>query len=301
MRHSIALGTFDGVHCGHRAIIGEAVKQAEILGMKPMIYTFTSHPMALFGKQPPLLMTEGERMELLESMNCSLVADEFTAEYASTEPEAFVKMLVERFDMGCAVAGFNYTFGRFGKGDMRLMKRFGEKYGFDVVTVSAVMLDNEPVSSTRIRACLEAGDVSLAAKMLARPYSITGPVVKNRGIGRTLDYPTANISGWEERAVPMAGVYAAYAVLNGERIAAVTNIGHNPTVNGEHTTIETHLLDFDADIYGRTLTVEFIERIRGEIRFPSVNALATQMKADGEKARNILKNNKSAVYMRREM
>lgn len=289
MKHAIALGTFDGVHSGHRAIIERAKKQAEVLDMEPMIYTFTSHPMALFGKQPPLLMTEKERIELLKSMNCALEADEFTAEYASTEPEAFVKMLIDRFDMGCAVAGFNYTFGKYGRGDMQLMKRLGEELGFDVVSVSAVMLDDEPVSSTRIRACLETGEVSLAAKMLARPYSITGPVVKNRGIGRTLDYPTANISGWDKRAVPKAGVYATYAVLNGERTAAVTNIGHNPTVNGEHTTIETHLLDFDADIYGQTLTVEFMERIRGEICFPNVDALAAQMKADGEKARYLLK------------
>ena len=152
------------------------------------------------------------------------------------------------------------------------------------------MYKGEAVSSTRIRACLEAGRVKDAGEMLGAPYSITGPVIRNRGIGRTLDYPTANIAGWEDRAVPMAGVYATRAVLGGEKYPAVTNIGRNPTVNGEHTTIETHMLGFDADIYGQTLKVEFIERIRGEIRFPDVHTLATQMKADGEKARDILKN-----------
>ena len=153
-----------------------------------------------------------------------------------------------------------------------------------------VMYKGEAVSSTRIRACLEAGRVKDAGEMLGAPYSITGPVIRNRGIGRTLDYPTANIAGWEDRAVPMAGVYATRAVLDGEKCPAVTNIGRNPTVNGEHTTIETHMLGFDADIYGQTLKVEFVERIRGEIRFPDVHTLATQMKADGEKARDILKN-----------
>ncbi len=290
MKRAIALGTFDGVHIGHRAIIGTAVKNAQALQMEPMIYTFTAHPMALFGKQPPLLMTQSERMATLSSMGCALCADEFSREYASTEPELFIKMLIERFDMGCAVAGFNYTFGRRGEGSVDTLKELGEKYGFRVEIVPPVMYKDEAVSSTRIRACLENGNVLDAGKMLSNPYSITGPVEKNRGIGRTLDYPTANISGWKDRAVPLAGVYATRAVLNGTGYPAVTNIGRNPTVNGEHTTIETHILGFNADIYGKELKVEFVERIRGEIRFPDVHALALQMKADGEKAADILKN-----------
>ena len=259
-------------------------------GSVQMIYTFTAHPMVLFGKQPPLLMTQSERMAALGGMGCMLSADEFSAEYAATEPEQFIKMLIERFNMGCAVAGFNYTFGKRGEGSVELIKKLGEKYGFAVEIVPPVMYKGEAVSSTRIRACLEAGRVKDAGEMLGAPYSMTGPVIRNRGIGRTLDYPTANIAGWEDRAVPMAGVYATRAVLDGEKYPAVTNIGRNPTVNGEHTTIETHMLGFDADIYGQTLKVEFVERIRGEIRFPDVHTLATQMKADGEKARDILKN-----------
>ena len=290
MKRAIALGTFDGVHIGHRAIINAAIDRAAKLDMEPMIYTFTAHPMALFGKQPPLLMTQSERMAALGGMGCALSADEFSAEYAATEPEQFIKMLIERFNMGCAVAGFNYTFGRRGEGSVELIKKLGEKYGFAVEIVPPVMYKGEAVSSTRIRACLEAGRVKDAGEMLGAPHSITGPVIRNRGIGRTLDYPTANIAGWEDRAVPMAGVYATRAVLDGEKYPAVTNIGRNPTVNGEHTTIETHMLGFDADIYGQTLKVEFVERIRGEIRFPNVHTLATQMKADGEKARDILKN-----------
>lgn len=290
MKRAIALGTFDGVHIGHRAIINAAIDKAAELDMEPMIYTFTAHPMALFGKRPPLLMTQSERIAALGGMGCTLSADEFSAEYAATEPEQFIKMLIERFNMGCAVAGFNYTFGRRGEGSVELIKKLGKKYGFAVEIVPPVMYKGEAVSSTRIRACLEAGRVKDAGEMLGAPYSITGPVIRNRGIGRTLDYPTANIAGWEDRAVPMAGVYATRAVLDGEKCPAVTNIGRNPTVNGEHTTIETHMLGFDADIYGQTLKVEFVDRIRGEIRFPDVHTLATQMKADGEKARDILKN-----------
>lgn len=222
MKRAIALGTFDGVHIGHRAIINAAIDKAAELDMEPMIYTFTAHPMALFGKQPPLLMTQSERMAALDGMGCMLSADEFSAEYAATEPEQFIKMLIERFNMGCAVAGFNYTFGRRGEGSVELIKKLGEKYGFAVEIVPPVMYKGEAVSSTRIRACLEAGRVKDAGKMLGAPYSITGPVIRNRGIGRTLDYPTANIAGWEDRAVPMAGVYATRAVLDGEKYPAVT-------------------------------------------------------------------------------
>ena len=191
-------------------------------------------------------------------------------------------------DVACLVASDNVKGGEMAAD--YIIKKLGEKYGFAVEIVPPVMYKGEAVSSTRIRACLEAGRVKDAGEMLGTPYSITGPVIRNRGIGRTLDYPTANIAGWEDRAVPMAGVYATRAVLDGEKYPAVTNIGRNPTVNGEHTTIETHMLGFDADIYGQTLKVEFVERIRGEIRFPDVHTLATQMKADGEKARDILKN-----------
>ena len=127
MKRAIALGTFDGVHIGHRAIINAAIDKAAELDMEPMIYTFTAHPMALFGKQPPLLMTQSERMAALGGMGCALSADEFSAEYAATEPEQFIKMLIERLDMGCAVAGFNYTFGRRGDGSVELIKKLGEK------------------------------------------------------------------------------------------------------------------------------------------------------------------------------
>ena len=202
MKRAIALGTFDGVHIGHRAIINAAIDRAAKLDMEPMIYTFTAHPMALFGKQPLLLMTQSERMAALGGMGCTLSADEFSAEYAATEPEQFIKMLIERFNMGCAVAGFNYTFGRRGEGSVELIKKLGEKYGFAVEIVPPVMYKGEAVSSTRIRACLEAGRVKDAGEMLGAPYSITGPVIRNRGIGRTLDYPTANIAGWEDRALP---------------------------------------------------------------------------------------------------
>ena len=289
MKTAIALGTFDGVHTAHRAIIDAAKKRAESLALKPAIYTFTGHPMKLFAKQPPLLMSEQGRMDKLASLGCELYADDFTNELAATEPEAFIAMLMERFDMACAVAGFNYSFGRFGRGDVDLLNKLGTRLGFDVVIVPPVMYKNEPVSSTRIRACLENGDVSSAGAMLGEPYSIEGDVVRNRGIGHKLSYPTANISGWAGRAIPAAGVYATRAVLEGRPLFAVTNIGCNPTVRGTETSIETHIMDFDADIYGKKLKVEFIERLRGEIRFPNVHALSIQMKLDGEKALGILK------------
>lgn len=290
MKTAIALGTFDGVHLGHRSIIDVAKTQAAQLGMEPMVYTFANHPMEVFGKRPPLLMEEDERLNRLECTDAALCADRFDAQLAATPPESFVDMLLSRFNMGCAVAGFNYTFGSKGLGNVELLKALAKTKGFEVVIVPPVLFEGEAVSSTRIRHCLALGDVARAQKMLLRPYSISGKIVYNKGIGKSLNYPTANIEGWEHRAIPAPGVYATLAKLGEKTMPAVTNIGDNPTVGGAKTTIETHILGFDGDIYGQTLTVKFIERLRGEIRFPNVEALAAQMKKDGENALKIIKN-----------
>ncbi len=293
MKTVLALGTFDGAHLGHRAIFEGARAMAARLGAEPVIYTFEKHPLALFGKQPPLLMGEGERIGALRSTLCRVVADAFTKELASTEPEEFVKLLLSRFDMAGAVAGYNYSFGCRGAGNVALLRELGARFGFAVEVVEPVLFKGEPVSSTRIRACVEAGDVQQAGELLGRRYALSGIVVGNRRIGRTLGCPTANLSGWEGRALPAPGVYATVALTDGmaadETMPAVTNIGCNPTVDGSAITVETHILDFDGDLYGKALRVEFVERLRGEIRFPNREALAAQMALDAQNARDILK------------
>lgn len=285
---AIALGTFDGVHPGHKAIICAALEKAKKRGLESIIYTFTGHPMALFGKQPPLLMTDEERLCALRRF-CRVETDEFTLEYAATEPEAFVKMLVEKHGMRCAVAGFNYTFGKNGAGDTALLNRLSAKYGFEVVIVPPVMFENEPVSSTRIRAALEAGDVEKAAQMLGYTYSLEGEIRANRGIGRSIGFPTANITDFCARVLPADGVYATRVRVRGSVYAGVTNVGCNPTVHGDKLSVETYIIGFSDDIYGERMSVEFVSRLRGEMDFGSVEALRARIARDAQTAAQLIK------------
>ena len=187
------------------------------------------------------------------------------------------------------VAGFNYTFGDRGAGDTALLKTLGEELGIAVRVLGPVSYENEPVSSTRIRAWLEQGELETANAMLGTCYALSGAVTANRRIGHALGFPTANLEGYGNKVLPLSGVYAARAFVAGEAFNAVTNVGNNPTVEGRSTTVETHLLDFERDIYGMPLRVEFVARLRGEVKFPSREALAAQIAADAAHARAILK------------
>ncbi len=284
----IALGTFDGIHKGHRALLKRAWQIAEERGLGFMIYTFSEHPLALFDRTPRLLMKNEERIQALHGFGGTVTAVQFTAEYAAMRPAEFARVLAEEYGAAVAVAGFNYTFGSRGEGDVTALRGFGEKLGFEVCEIPPEYYDGAVVSSTRIRACLEAGDVEDAGVMLTGEYAMSGFVVKNRQIGSGMGYPTANLGGTGELVVPAAGVYATYAEVGGICRPAVTNIGKNPTVEGRETTIETHIIDFDGDIYGEAMRVRFVKRLRGEITFPNVKELAGQIAHDAEIAREIL-------------
>ncbi len=286
--HVLALGTFDGVHLGHRALLQQTVMLAETLDATPIIYTFKNHPLSLFGRSPKLLMTEAERTAALEATGMPVVADPFDAQFAAQPPQAFVRMLVERFALRGAVVGFNYTFGDRGAGNTALLQALGKELGFAVQVIEPVSYDGAPVSSTRIRACLEEGELDAANAMLGACYALSGTVAANRRIGHTLGFPTANLEGYGNKVLPSPGVYAAHAYVAGQVFQAVTNVGNNPTVEGKVTTVETHLLEFDRDIYGMPMRVEFVARLRGEIRFPSREALSKQIASDAARAREIL-------------
>lgn len=285
---AVALGTFDGVHPGHAAIIGRALEAAREQNLDPLVYTFSTHPTAVFGKCPPLLMTNEARIAAL-SRFCDVVADDFTRDFAATEPRAFVEMLVTRFHMRHAVAGYNYTFGHMGAGDTALLRTLGAELGFTVDIVPPVLFEGEPLSSTRIRAALEAGEVAKAAGMLGRPYELTGTVAPNRGIGRSIGFPTANLTGYEGLALPGDGVYATRAEVFGKTYPGVTNVGSNPTVGGDRITVETHLIGFSGDLYSEKMRVLFIEKLRGEMVFESLEALRARIEKDAKRAAELLK------------
>ncbi|MDL2217563.1 bifunctional riboflavin kinase/FAD synthetase [Christensenellaceae bacterium OttesenSCG-928-M15] len=286
----LALGTFDGVHRGHRALIEKTKEIAANRGMSSVVYTFSNHPRSIFADPPDMLQTSGERRDKLESLGVDVVFMQvFDKAFAHLSPEEFVHMLNARFDLQGVVAGFNYTFGVKGLGTVETMQALGKKLGFSVDVVPPVLYKEETVSSTRIRDCILGGRMEDVCAMLVEPYSLTGTIVKNKRIGTSIGFPTANILPPEKKALPKMGVYATMVRVDGENHPAITNVGNNPTVNGERMTIETHLLDVNRDLYGRELTVMFYSFIREERRFENKEALGTQIGADVERTRVILR------------
>lgn len=277
----VALGMFDGVHLGHRALMTHVVDEAKRKRISPVVATFSNHPMEVLGGGAKLLTDVRERNAILRSFGVEKVWSEpFTAQMAGLSPEAFVDELLARWDVSLVVVGYNYTFGAGGAGTTKTLKRLGLERGFSVDVIQPVLYEDEPVSSTRIRAAVERGEMEQAAAMLGRRYSLSGNVVRNRRIGRRIGFPTANIEHDARRVLPREGVYATFACVNGATYRAVTNVGSNPTVGGDRLMIETHLLDFDEDIYGRELTVGFRFFLRGEKTFEGVEALREQIGRD---------------------
>jgi len=283
----VALGMFDGVHLGHRALITRLLEEAKRLRAVPVVFTFSNHPLEVLGGNVRLLSGIRERNMLLRSLGAEEVESvPFTCEMAHLSTEQFVELLGEKWNVRGLVVGYNYTCGDRGTGTPETLRQIGDVRGFSVSVVEPVLFEGEPVSSTRIREAVERGDVSLAEALLKRRYTLSGTIVQNKRIGRRIGFPTANIEQDPRRVIPADGVYATFAFVGGAAYRAVTNIGTNPSVHGEKLTIETHLIDFNADIYGQQLTIAFRKRLRGEAMFDSLDALKEQIRLDVEAAAN---------------
>jgi riboflavin kinase/FMN adenylyltransferase len=281
----VALGMFDGVHLGHRALMKRLQEEAERLRAVPVVYTFSNHPLEVLSGNVRLLSDMRERNRMLRSLGAQQVQSvPFTREMALLSTEQFVDLLMERWDIRGLVVGYNYTCGDHGAGTPETLKEIGARRGFSVSVVEPVLFAGESVSSTRVRVAIEHGDVALATQLLKRRYSLAGDVVQNKRIGSRIGFPTANIEADLRRVIPAEGVYATFAFVGGAVYRAVTNIGTNPTVHGEKLTIETHLIDFNVDIYGQQLTVAFRKRLRGEVVFDSLDDLKQQIQLDIEAA-----------------
>ena len=288
---AVALGVFDGVHLGHRVILGTAVAHARAAGMPAVACTFDPHPMEVLqpGRAPLPITTLEERLALIEG--CGLdaaVVLPFTRELAMMEPEAFVKdVLLARLTAREIVVGFNHRFGRGARGDVAMLRSLGERFGFRTHVAAPLVVEGVTVSSTEIRAALQRGDLAAAGRLLGRPYTLQGVVGHGAGRGRTLGFPTANLV--PSRPVLVApGVYACTAEVAGVKERAVVNVGVRPTFGETTLAVEAYLLDFSGDLYGQTMTIAFVSRIREERRFPSVDALRSQIEADIEEARRRL-------------
>jgi riboflavin kinase / FMN adenylyltransferase len=287
----VALGVFDGIHLGHRAILGTAVARGKSRGVRVVACTFDRHPMELLQPEraPAPLTTLAERWELIAEtgVDVALVLA-FTPELATIEAEAFVRdIIVGRLRAQEVVVGYNHTFGRGARGDAALLCSMGAPLGLVTHVVPPLLVDGAPVSSSEIRAALKDGDVARAARCLGRPYSIGGRVVRGDARGRTLGFPTANLAPERPLLVP-AGVYACRAETLGGLHRAVVNVGVRPTFGDNALSIEAHLLDISADLYDQPLRLHFVARLRGEQKFASIDALKAQIAADVEAGRREL-------------
>jgi riboflavin kinase/FMN adenylyltransferase len=286
----LTIGFFDGVHRGHRYLISQATKTARQQGLRAVLLTFYPHPnVVLRGAEPFYLSTREEKLALLSELDLDLIVIQpFTPGLTQTRARQFIDWLIKGVGLVNLWVGPDFTMGYRREGNIPFLQRAGNERSFKVNIVEQLRLDGKPISSSRIRRALQEGDVTLAARCLGRPYCLQGPVVIGAQRGRTIGIPTANVEVPAERAVPAHGVYAAWARLCNERHRAVVNIGTRPTFDGGLCTIEAHLLDFNRDIYGQQLKIDFIARLRTEQPFKNAKALVKQINRDIEQARQLL-------------
>ena len=288
----VALGTFDGVHLGHQALVGIARERAAERGARAAAATFHPRPMSVLvpERAPEILASLARRVELLERTGVDdVIVMRFTRALAERTAEEFVDdVLVGRFGAVGVVVGANFRFGHGRAGDPALLAELGRDLGFDVAVAPLVEVDGETVSSSRIRAHVQRGEVEVAGRLLGHPPGLEGAVVRGDGRGRELGVPTANVGLPHGHVVPAEGVYAGEVVLppGQRRLRAAISVGTNPTFAGVRAVrVEAHILDFDEDIYGAPIRVEFERFLRGQLRFSSIDELIDQMQADIAAAR----------------
>ncbi len=284
---ALTLGVFDGVHVGHRELLSRAFGHD---GTHAVV-TFDPHPVEVLapGTSPRLITTIDERLELLEGLGAELVAVLNLAEIRDFRPAQFVsEILVGKLAVSTLTVGEDFQFGKDRAGDVGFLTDAGESEGFDVDVVGMVAEGGHTVSSSRIRSLIEVGSVGDAAALLGSRYRMTGPVIDGDKRGRDIGYPTANLKPVARKVTPGNGVYATVTRVNGTGHMSATNVGTRPTFGGGERLIEAHILDFDADLYGQEITVEFVERLRPELEFKSVDELLDHMKEDVERSRKIL-------------
>lgn len=288
----VTIGNFDGVHNGHRKLIARTMQKAAQLGVPSVVVTFCPHPLrVLVGPHtPPLITDDDKKLDLFaaQGVDLTLVLD-FTKELAALEPEEFVrKLLVEGLNVKELVVGYDYSFGKGRKGNFEMLCAAGEKFGFGTERVDPVIIDDAIVSSSRIRDLIKAGRVWHVRPLMDRFYIIRGTIVHgmDRG-GKLLGFPTANLRVRDE-LTPKPGVYAVWVELDGEVHKGVTNIGVNPTFGNTEMSVETYILDFDKDIYGWELRLNFVARLRDEKKFSGIDELMGQIAKDVDLARQIL-------------
>lgn len=283
----VSLGAFDGVHIAHVAVLSAAKKRAESRGVPSCVFTFYKDPSFVLGKPQKALLSFENREDRIFSQGIDeIFYAEFDEKMLNTEAEEFYLFLKEKLSPECIVCGHNYTFGKMGKGNVSLLSSLCEKDGTELIIVDRIELEDTTVSSTRIRELIEKGDIHLANKLLGYGYTLCGNVCEGNKIGRKLGFPTANIPIDESFAVPSYGVYLSRVKLENKTYNAITNIGIKPTVTSDIPLAESYMFGIDRELYGEKIEVSLIERIRGEKKFPDIEALKTAVLADIQVAKD---------------
>lgn len=291
----VTIGTFDGVHLGHQAILKDMVKTAREIGGETVVITFYPHPRQVLNIDSShlrFISTQEDKVKRLEDLGVdNLIVVDFTKEFSRTSSESFIRdYVIEKIAPVKIVIGYDHHFGKNRMGDFTLLYELSRQYRFKIQRVQAQDVENVTVSSTKIRLSLQQGDVEHANMLLGYQYSYSGKVISGRKIGREIGYPTANLDvdrGY--RLIETSGVYATYVDLEGKEYKSMTYIGKRPTIDDSlEDTIEVYLMDFDGDLYGKEVKVRFVKRMRGEMNFDSLDMLRQQLVADEKNVREIL-------------
>lgn len=289
----VTIGTFDGVHLGHKALLKRLVDTAQKEDLDTVLLTFFPHPRMVLQKDSDLKLinTLSEKKQLLKNIGLDhLVVQPFTKEFSRLTALEYVRdILVNQLNAKKIIIGYDHRFGRNRTADIENLREYGFTYGFEVEEIGAQELNEVAVSSTKIRKALEAGDITTANNYLGYPFMLNGIVVEGKGIGRTLNFPTANIKvDTPHKLIPKKGVYLVQSKINDKSVYGLTSIGTNPTVGGTKTTIETYFMDLDANLYEQHLQLEFITHIRDEETFQSMEELTEAIRNDQVFARDFL-------------
>ena len=293
----LTIGVFDGVHRGHQEIIKKLTAGAHANQAPAVLLTFEPHPATVLGGHDiKCLTTPEERAELLADLGVDvIIAQRFTRELSTVSAYEYMLRLSERLDLKHLLIGYDFALGKGREGNAGRLAEIGQELGYKVEVINAVSDESGVISSTEIRKLVATGNVNEAAKLLGHNYSLRGPVIHGDGRGHKLNIPTANIDYPSQKAIPAFGIYACWIWIGNEKFMAATNIGVNPTFTPDKQTpnVEPHILDFDRDIYGEEIKLEFVARLRDELKFDSVDALKKQIRKDVDHTREILKTHAS--------
>lgn len=297
----VTIGTFDGVHLGHRKILSRLKETSKEENGESVVITFWPHPRKVLqgADSLKLLLTLEEKIETIASCGIDhLLLIPFTKEFSATSSEDFIqKILIDKIGTKKLVIGYDHKFGKNREGSFEYLKENASRIGFQVEEIPREDIEHNAISSTSIREALSQNNVSKATTLLGRPYSVKGKVVEGKKLGRELGYPTANIEVEDpEKILPADGIYTVFVKVEGKKFGGMLSLGFNPTVEGKGRSMEVHIFDFNKNIYGETLEVSFLEFLRFEAKFPNLDALIDQLKEDEKQSRTILENYNKAYH-----